>query len=351
MLNRRNSAKVLLAVLLLGGKAFACDCIASKPCGGLRTGDSDFTAEILSKSGVIRDESNGPSFPYLVFTMRVLESFGSNQKSGDIVKVRTGLGDGDCGYPFKIGEKYFVDSYLDATKTKRNTGLCSFTGSLGNRALVLRELRARKAGQRLPDVTGEVTRLGHTAAEAGTGVSNPMRGAQVVLHSSSSRTSLRAVTDTEGIYAFPHISPGTYSITMDHLPVGLEMSSVSVENYGDKDFSLVIPKEPSNNPECHVLISVDFSGSISGHISAAPEVLQDGAVFVSTQDASGKKVEDIDVDFSKNNGVFHVLHLPAGHYEIKFVSGLRKLTGKPSKTLSVDIGLGEQKNGIDISVR
>lgn len=82
----------------------------------------------------------------LEFKVVVQKSFkGSN--IFDTVKIRTGFGEGDCGYPFQLGKKYLIfgnDEYeVNYTERKLNrskselkgiysTTICDLTGLLEN---------------------------------------------------------------------------------------------------------------------------------------------------------------------------------------------------------------------------
>lgn len=55
------------------------------------------------------------------FTFRVEQSFKGPLR--DVTIIETGMGDGDCGYPFMIGERYLIFAY--GTKTPYVTSICA----------------------------------------------------------------------------------------------------------------------------------------------------------------------------------------------------------------------------------
>lgn len=60
------------------------------------------------------------------------------------VQLETGLGGGDCGYPFKVGESYLVAAEADASG-RLTTGICSATNLLDRSGTALRLLRGQPA--------------------------------------------------------------------------------------------------------------------------------------------------------------------------------------------------------------
>jgi hypothetical protein len=92
---------------------------------------------------------------YFAVRIRVVESFRGTQKVGDIVKVQTGMGGGDCGFPFEVGKQYLVDAW-DRSGTVF-TGICSHTASVDRGQADIRVLRKIASHQRLPELAGELS--------------------------------------------------------------------------------------------------------------------------------------------------------------------------------------------------
>ena len=59
--------------------------------------------------------------------------------------VETGLGGGDCGYPFKAGESYLVDAGEEDGSGRLSTGICYATAPLKSAGAALRLLRGEPA--------------------------------------------------------------------------------------------------------------------------------------------------------------------------------------------------------------
>ena len=63
-------------------------------------------------------------YPHMLVTFEVLETF--KGKTTSDVKLSTGMGGGDCGYPFEAGQTYVV--YAHGVEGDLGAGICSLTG-------------------------------------------------------------------------------------------------------------------------------------------------------------------------------------------------------------------------------
>ena len=88
----------------------------------------------------------------------VVESSFKGAKQGDTLKIRTGYGGGDCGFPFDLGKKYLIYAVFaysinysekKSGESKKelqgvfNTDICQRTQSLKNAAKDLKYLESR----------------------------------------------------------------------------------------------------------------------------------------------------------------------------------------------------------------
>ena len=119
------SARVPCLVALLVGvalaavpvKADACSCVGPNPvCSAFWQTDAVFVGEVVSIGEQPRSVEvvGGRSIPTRVrmVRLRVAEVFsGVTSKEVD---VETGMGGGDCGYPFEIGASYIVFGHRSA---------------------------------------------------------------------------------------------------------------------------------------------------------------------------------------------------------------------------------------------
>jgi len=217
--------RILLAIsflALLAPELEACSCAGpATPCHAAGSAAAVFTGTVLNitlhpvqpfpadsvpaagQRGRVARSAGDPIRPipraFRVIRMQVTEvlsGIAPGQKEIDIV---TGLGGGDCGYPFQPGIDYFVYAFKNA-EGQLETGSCSRTRPLAEAAEDLRYLQAMA---RAP-ATGEMrVRTGYPGFPGGSGVT-------IVAEREGFR--YRAQTDAAGDAVFTDLPPGEYAI-------------------------------------------------------------------------------------------------------------------------------------------
>jgi hypothetical protein len=342
-----------LAILWLGqmSTAWACSCIKKVSCGPHHYLDVDFIGEVLSRQIVSSDgSSDGTASSYMLrpqsnlFQVRVLESFRGGQNVGEIVRVKTGMGGGDCGYRFKIGEKYLIDASKNIDVLL--TGICSLTAPVEQSQVELRALRDIAAGRRIPDLTGVL--MNAATASNNDYRTVPVSGIPVTLKRISSGTSLTAVSDGFGAFTFSNALEGEYGITLD-LPNNL---SPTASDFGfivdDQIPPLSIENKDGGTAGCHILIVVDVSGSVAGVVKAVNGQPIDGWVNVDTVTPDGRPRDTVLSTVPAPDGVFRLAHLMAGHYQVQFIRRAGFVQGEPQ---IIDLKDGEHKTGLVLIAR
>jgi len=76
--------------------------------------------------------------PGMLVSFDVLQNYGETQEKH--LQLRTGLGGGDCGFPFELGEKYLVDAFKNESGDL-STSICFQTGLLADRQVEVGYLR------------------------------------------------------------------------------------------------------------------------------------------------------------------------------------------------------------------
>ena len=156
---------ILVVSLLCCQMAFACQCGSS---GGrtlweiaksrAKAGGTIFEGKVIStrlswnavdaKDGEwitagYRDGHDVREFPHIISTFQISKSYGDS-RSGTI-EVSSGVGGGDCGYAFVVGEQYLVFAYTNHGKDNTDmglwTGMCSGNAMLTEDSPELRYLR------------------------------------------------------------------------------------------------------------------------------------------------------------------------------------------------------------------
>ncbi|NNF00963.1 MAG: hypothetical protein HKN25_18245 [Pyrinomonadaceae bacterium] len=97
----------------------ACSCAPSTPCENYQRSEVVFTGKVVKTESFLNRKNVGtPENPRIRFSckfretaLEVVRNF-KGAKKGEIIKVYSGCGGGDCGYPFKTDETYVVFSSM-----------------------------------------------------------------------------------------------------------------------------------------------------------------------------------------------------------------------------------------------
>lgn len=106
-----------LLLFLTTVSADACSCYPSTLREGYEDADRVFVGKVLTVNYLDKDtavfalEQDYPSFSYMAYTLEILLPIKGGTKKNTLIRVYTGLGGGDCGYPFTVGKQYTVFSY------------------------------------------------------------------------------------------------------------------------------------------------------------------------------------------------------------------------------------------------
>ena len=116
--------------------AFSCTC-GPKPSVGraLSLSDAVFVGRVIAWHNATIEFAPGQSFSGFSFVFEVERLFKGAVSSE--VAVLTGIGRGDCGYPFQVGEKYLVYAY---EKKGLETNICTRTTNISRGDADLAEL-------------------------------------------------------------------------------------------------------------------------------------------------------------------------------------------------------------------
>jgi hypothetical protein len=329
----------------------ACSCSERPACGLARFASVDFVGDILSSHIVDDDGLAGGSVDsrltrrqQVLVEARVIESFRGPQKAGDIVQFRTGLGGGDCGYPFKMRGSFLVD----ATTQNGNlyTGLCTLTAPVEESQGEIETLRKFAAGQRVPDVTGVLYRVS-TAAEDPH--KKPLAGIEVAFIAKTGRASHRTSTDSLGQFTFPDLPSGTYDVSLG-LPHNLSADFTNFGRTTDQDEvpSLAVPSEAHDGAFCHVEIFVDSAASISGVVRAPGNHPLEGWINADSVKPDGTPWSTVSSTWPSSDGAFRLAHLPSGRYQIQFTSRAGFVKGDPQ---IIELKDGERRSGVVLTAK
>ena len=216
---------LLLLAALTPDPVSACSCmVPGPPCQEFWRADAVFTGRVtavepFSDREEVLTEAGWVNVSMLSrrVTMTIIEAH--RGVSGRTVTIYTGSGGGDCGYPFQVGEAYFVyaDNYprqtpeTPARPTRLYAGICSRTAPLHTAAEDLKHAREVRAGAvRAGTISGFVRRVpAHMAPEVN---AKPQPVPDIRVRLFGPGPVREAVTDTSGRFEFGPLAVGVYTV-------------------------------------------------------------------------------------------------------------------------------------------
>src|SRR5262245_35906275 len=98
---------VITALLLAPTEARCCTCvIPGPPCQEYWKASTFFSGHVTEITTFTSDEEPFKGYKQKLVRFSVIQAF--RGASGTSAETVTGNGGGDCGYPFKVGERYLV---------------------------------------------------------------------------------------------------------------------------------------------------------------------------------------------------------------------------------------------------
>lgn len=253
----------------------ACSCYMNR-------GKCDQTwnhGKVIFAATVTRQLIPTDGFSRRVFELSVSESFLGPATAGQDIKIYTGAGGGDCGYPFEIGTSYLVYAHLVGDRLVAT--ICSSTTPAAQATHILRQLRALQKGESGAALFGVVRRLrfdftGQPAVEI-----TPLENTRVrVIGSNEFEQS--TTTDQEGVYSFPTLPAAQYRIEVDPSPP--EMSNWHM-NRGEPVTVEIGPITKITG--CSMALSFASEASIKGRVIDEYEHSLAGSITLEPADEKG----------------------------------------------------------------
>ena len=198
-------------------EAAACQCAGEgKPCEEYWKASVVFAAVVTGSSTTTVTEGDN-AFSQRLVHFRLDRAYKGIE--GAEVQVMTGLGGGDCGYGFRLGEKYLVYAFRSTDK-KLHTSICTRTRPLSEADEDLEYIRGISLAPRGSMIFGEVTRRDQNADRR----RRPVEGAAIIIEGIIEDQSKRVevVTDSKGQYKVSALPPGAYKVTINP-PEGLSI--------------------------------------------------------------------------------------------------------------------------------
>lgn len=295
-----------LLVFCLSVAASACSCASlNRPCGAAHPHETEFVGKVLRMRIEFHETGPNIGFQRRIYALAVTESFSERLHPGEEVEIETGMGGGDCGYTFRIGEPYFVDAYTN--NGRLSTGICSQTAPESQAEILISELRAALHHETLPALAGLVLQFEpgyqHPAV--------PLEGIPVTATSAEGQV-FTASTDAHGIYRFASLLPSTYTMHFSVPPVLITQS-------GGKPQQITIPDEHGASPVCHASFYAFSGGKVTVHAVDRSGNPAPGFFAAYAWNPEGKRAFNWSAaGFSDAGAVYTLSPLSPGRYWIEF---------------------------------
>ena len=228
-------AITLFVAMLTTESVFGCSCMGgSTPCHAFGGSSAVFVGTVIAVKTAERNPAAKPSevdWTPRTFKFSVEQAYLGVE--GAEVEVATGMGGGDCGYDFKLGERYLVYAYRSGENNRLATGICTRTKpyAMANEDLAFLGTLSSVA----PGVTiyGEIKRQRERVAKGDTVPVGPLEDASLVVEGEGERKEIRA--DAQGRYRVSGLRPGKLKVTLqlpDELTVYKKEEEVTVADRG-----------------------------------------------------------------------------------------------------------------------
>lgn len=219
-----NKMKVFVSLvfllMVLSSDVNACDCVAGgTPCHDYWKAAAVFTGTVIYSSSTTYKRGEYDVTGRLV-RFNIDQPF--RGVKGKNVEVRTGLGDSDCGYNFRVGGQYLVYAYNDGDKLA--TSICSRTRLISEASDDLAYFQGLATAEPGATISGEVKRLDGAVTSAER--LQPVPDVKIVIEGPSRR--VEAITDQKGNYRVSGLAPNTYKVRVE-LPDGLSIHNPEQE--------------------------------------------------------------------------------------------------------------------------
>ena len=208
-----------LLLLMAALPALPCSCMSSgPPCEAAWKVDAVFFGKVVELHHDRKEPDSNGSIQFNGFLgthalFEISESFRGITGGTKQIEIRTGMGGGDCGYPFKLGESYVV--YARRSKDDLLvTSICSRTAPAERAEADLQYFHNFKANATNGYVYGQVSD-GHSKPKYEQAerahIYEPISGAVVTLTGGEGTRTL--ITGDDGAFRFDHVPPGTYQVS------------------------------------------------------------------------------------------------------------------------------------------
>jgi len=202
--------------LLSSAEAIACSCQfgGGAPCQEFWRVDAVFAGTVVGSSKITVNEGE---FKHDMRLVRLTVDQPIRGMQSTEVDVLTGLGGGDCGYGFKIGQRYLVYAHRDQKDQRLSTSICTRTRLLSEADDDFAFIRSMPTSNANGLIFGTVGKRNHEWKE-GEQWYKPVADVELTIEGEAGRYT--AQSDSAGKFRVENVLPGKYTVKIK-LPPGL----------------------------------------------------------------------------------------------------------------------------------
>lgn len=331
---------------VMGPAVQACSCFGpGTPCESYGAASAVFAGTAISVRRAVEPKP-GPVQPInyeRIFKFAVDQSYLG--VAGTEVEISTGSGGGDCGYNFRIGERYLV--YAHSYGDRLATGICTRTKPFANANEDLTFLGNLSSAPSGATIYGQLVR-GNPSQNDSTSFPS---GIIVTIDGSSGKREIRV--DAQGRYRVAGLPAGKFKVTLKLPDDTLFTARLEQEiNVADRGCA-------------SVPYYVEDNGRLSGRVIDAEGQPVAGITLTLIEPASDPKKDFVKMERTDKEGRFYLSAVPAGRYLIAI--NQHRFRDPKDSTLAyppvfypgvvdranaevIMVGAGEKLTGLDVRV-
>lgn len=285
------------ACALLGvfsSTANACSCAGPpSPCESYGSAAVVFVGTATGLRAEPRSNQKQVDWTPRVFKFSVEQSYLG--VAGTEIEVSTGSGGGDCGYEFKIGERYLVYAYQSDNRLA--TGICTRTKLFAQASDDIAFLGNLSSSAPGATIFGQVRREASPKKD-----SSPFdAGVVVKIEGEDVRKEVRP--DAEGRFRVSGLPAGKFKVT-------LQLPETLISSRPERERSV------SDRGCASEVFYITDNGRMSGRVSDAEGQPVAGIMISLVDPAADPKENYVKLDRTDNEGRFNFTGVPAGRYVI-----------------------------------
>jgi len=202
-------------LILNAAHVIACECAGDpRPCEEFWRVDAVFAGSVVA-SGKTNVDYGTYKYDMRLVHLIVDQPIRGMQSSE--VDVITGWGGGDCGYGFKLGQRYLVYAYREKKSNRLSTSICTRTRLISEAEDDLAFIRALPTSNANGLIFGTVGKRNHEWKE-GEKWFKPVADAELTIEGQVAQ--YHAESDRDGTFRVENVVPGKYVVKLK-LPPGL----------------------------------------------------------------------------------------------------------------------------------